>query len=71
VDRAGLDELWRVFGADRLIYGSNWPVSDRVAPYGRVIAAVREYFGGKGEAAARKYFWDNAVAAYRFHVSSG
>ncbi len=69
-DQAGLDELWRVFGADRLIYGSNWPVSDRVAPYGRVFATVQTYFAGKGEAATRKYFWENAVAAYRFRTSA-
>ncbi len=69
-DTAGLDELWRVFGADRLIYGSNWPVSERVAPYGRIFTTVQSYFAGKGEAALRKYLWDNAVAAYRFRASS-
>ena len=26
--RARLDEIWDIFGQDRLIYGSNWPVSD-------------------------------------------
>src|SRR5207247_1039147 len=25
--RPALDELWEIFGEDRLIYGSNWPVS--------------------------------------------
>lgn len=68
-DRAGLDELWRVFGEDRLIYGSNWPVSERVAPYGRIFSTVHSYFAGKGEAALRKYLWDNARAAYRFRTS--
>ena len=24
-----IDALWDMFGEDRLIYGSNWPVSDR------------------------------------------
>ncbi len=59
-----LDHLWECFGEDRLIYGSNWPVSDRGAPYATVFALVREYFAGKGQAAMEKYFWKNALAAY-------
>lgn len=68
-DAAGLDELWRVFGPDRLIYGSNWPVSDRVAPYSRIYSTVHSYFAAKGDAALRKFLWDNALAAYRFQPS--
>lgn len=59
-----LDHLWQEFGEDRLIYGSNWPVSDRGAPYEVVFGLVREYFGGKGPAAMEKYFWKNAMVAY-------
>lgn len=69
-DTAGLDELWRVFGPDRLIYGSNWPVSDRVAPYARIFSTVHSYFASKGDAALRKFLWDNALAAYRFNPAS-
>ena len=69
-DTEGLDELWRVFGDDRLIYGSNWPVSERVAPYGRIFSTVHSYFAAKGNVALRKYLWDNARAAYRFRESS-
>jgi L-fuconolactonase len=59
-----LDHLWKEFGEDRLIYGSNWPVSDRGAPYEVVFGLVREYFAGKGEGAMEKYFWKNARVAY-------
>lgn len=65
-DMAGLDELWRVFGPDRLIYGSNWPVSDRVAPYSRIFSTVHTYFASKGVLALRKFLWNNSLAAYRF-----
>lgn len=61
-----LDTLWRVFGEDRLIFGSNWPVSDRGAPLETVVHLVREYFLGKGERAARKFFSENARRAYRW-----
>jgi predicted TIM-barrel fold metal-dependent hydrolase len=59
-----LEHLWKEFGEDRLIYGSNWPVSDRGAPYEVVFGLVREFFAGKGEVAMEKYFWKNAVVAY-------
>jgi L-fucono-1,5-lactonase len=69
--RPTVDLLWDAFGEDRLIYGSNWPVSERFAPYGTVQRIVAEYFQGKGERAAEKYFWKNAKAVYkwldRFH----
>jgi L-fuconolactonase len=64
--RARLDELCEVFGEDRVLYGSDWPNSDRMAPYEKELAVVREYFDRKGRAAAEKYFWRNSVAAYRW-----
>jgi predicted TIM-barrel fold metal-dependent hydrolase len=64
--RPALDELWEVFGVDRLIYGSNWPVSNRIAPYEKVFKVVFDYFTSKGQQAAEKYFWQNAKAAYRY-----
>lgn len=61
-----LDHLWECFGEDRLIYGSNWPVSDRGAPYEAVFRIVHDYFTAKGREAAEKYFWKNSRAAYRW-----
>jgi L-fuconolactonase len=64
--RDSLDTLWDVFGADRLLYGSNWPVSNKLAPYATVFRVVHEYFTAKGPQASEKFFWKNAKAAYRF-----
>jgi L-fuconolactonase len=64
--RQTLDELWGIFGEDRLLYGSDWPNSDQWAPYKVELSVVREYFRGKGRAAEEKYFWKNSVAAYRW-----
>lgn len=61
-----LDHLWDCFGEDRLIYGSNWPVSDRGAPYAVVIQIVRDYFKSKGREAQEKYFWKNSQRVYRW-----
>ncbi len=64
--RPSLDELWDIFGPDRVIYGSNWPVSARIAPYQVAFNIVREYFTAKGPEAVEKYFWKNSQAAYRW-----
>jgi predicted TIM-barrel fold metal-dependent hydrolase len=62
--RPALDRLWELFGAGRLIYGSNWPVSNLIAPYEVAFKIVKEYFASKGQQATEKYFWRNAVRAY-------
>jgi L-fuconolactonase len=64
--RPRLDELWDIFGEDRLIYGSDWPNSDLWAPYPQVLKIVREYVSAKGPAAAEKIFWKNSMSAYRW-----
>ena len=61
-----LDHLWQCFGADRLVYGSNWPVSDRGASYNTVFGLVRDYFRSKGKEACEKYFWQNSRDVYRW-----
>lgn len=64
--RPGLDALWKLFGADRLIFGSNWPVSNRVAPYAALHKIVADYFLAKGPGPAEKFFLKNSRAAYRW-----
>jgi predicted TIM-barrel fold metal-dependent hydrolase len=64
--RPRLDEFWEIFGQDRLMYGSDWPNSDRWGTYPQVLKIVREYFTGKGKAVAEKFFWKNSIAAYRW-----
>lgn len=63
--RPVLDALWDIFGEDRLIFASNWPVSDRAAPYARLFDIVHTYFQAKGKPALAKFLHDNAVAAYK------
>lgn len=62
--RRVLEELWQTFGPDRLVYGSNWPVSERVAPYAETLRIVTTYFNSKGGLASAKYFRDNSRLAY-------
>lgn len=64
--RPALDVLWKLFGASRLIFGSNWPVSNRVAPYSTLHKIVADYFLAKGTGSAEKFFLKNSLAAYRW-----
>jgi L-fucono-1,5-lactonase len=64
--RERLDELWEIFGEDRLIYGSDWPHSDLWGPYPEVFRIVHEYFAGKSREAQEKYFWKNSQKVYRW-----
>lgn len=61
-----LDHLWETFGENRLIYGSDWPVSDKGGPYDLVFKIVSEFFTSKGRDACEKYFWKNSLVAYRW-----
>ncbi len=63
-----IDVLWKAFGEDRLIYGSNWPVSERFAQYKVVQNIVNDYFSAKGNEAKAKFFSKNAIAAYQLSV---
>lgn len=65
-----LDQLWAAFGEDRLIFGSNWPVSDIYnGTYGEVFKVVDSYFSAKGTGARAKYFGGNALKAYKWAKS--
>ena len=61
-----LDKLFDIFGADRVVYGSDWPHSDNWGLYQEGLAVVREYFMAKGTEVAEKYFWRNSIKAYRW-----
>ncbi len=65
--KAPLDAIWDRFGEDRVLFGSDWPNSDHVAPFARTMAIVRGYISTKGTAAQEKYYWKNSLAAYRWH----
>ena len=62
--KSELDVLWNAFGEDRLIYGSNWPVTMRGGTYADYLGVVKGYFADKPRAAQEKYFYKNALKFY-------
>jgi len=63
-----LDTLWDIFGAERLIFGTNWPVSNvaglDVDSIDVQIGILESYLSGKGEANRDKVMHDNAIRVY-------
>ena len=60
-----LDLAFESFGEDRLIFGSDWPVTEQTADYAAVLRLTRAYFDRKGPAISAKLFHQNAAAFYR------
>ena len=65
--RPVLDAVWRIFGEDRVMYGSNWPVSEHEGDFiSQGMRLVRRYFSEKGQVALEKYFWKNSLHVYKW-----
>jgi L-fuconolactonase len=64
--RQKLDAIWDVFGEDRILFGSDWPNSDHVAPIDTTFSIVRGYLSSKTHAAQEKFFRKNALDVYRW-----
>lgn len=66
VYRPRLDEIYEVFGPDRLLFASDWTNSEPMGTYAQTVGIVLQYFRGKGGEVAEKFFWKNSVSAYRW-----
>jgi predicted TIM-barrel fold metal-dependent hydrolase len=64
--RGKLDLLLSTFGEDRILFGSDWPNSDGVAPVDQVFRIAKEYFATQPRSVAEKYFWRNSVKVYKW-----
>lgn len=64
--RPVLDALRKLFGPERLIYASNWPVSERFAPLATVQGIAADYFRSQGRREEEQVFSQSARTAYRW-----
>lgn len=69
--RPTLDVIWNQIGVDRMIFGSNWPVSERAADYVTLQKILVDYLQDKGQTALDKVFWQNSKVAYRWDKYPG
>jgi predicted TIM-barrel fold metal-dependent hydrolase len=64
--KASLDQMWDLFGEDRIYFGSDWPNSDSLATYDQTFAVAEHYIATRSVAAQQKYFWKNSIAVYKW-----
>lgn len=65
-----LDQLWQIFGEDKVMYGSDWPNSDHLAPYSETIRLLRKYVAQTSVQAQENFFWRNSLKVYRWKPRS-
>ena len=59
-----LDAVTGMFGMDRIMYGSDWPVCLAAGSYQSVMTIVKEYFAGFSAHEQQLFFGQNAAAFY-------
>jgi L-fuconolactonase len=64
--RGALDHVFRMFGPDRLVFGTNWPVSQPKGEMSVVKGIVHNYFSPKGNEVLSKVFAGNAKRVYKY-----
>ncbi len=60
-----LDVVVEVFGTDRTLYGSDWPVCLVAASYKQQLGILKDYFASFTQAEQEQVFGGNAVAFYQ------
>ncbi|MEZ6055081.1 MAG: amidohydrolase family protein [Planctomycetaceae bacterium] len=69
--RPYIDVVWNAFGDNRVIYGSNWPVSEKAADYVTLQRIVLEYAASREANAIKKFCSLNAQQAYKWIERKG
>jgi predicted TIM-barrel fold metal-dependent hydrolase len=63
--RPFVDHVIESFGWERVMFGSDWPVCNLAASYGRWVAMLMSLTHTAGEGNQQKLFHDNAIRIYR------
>jgi L-fuconolactonase len=64
--KATLDQLWDLFGEDRIFFGSDWPNSDMLSNYDETFGVAERYIASRSSSAQQKYFWKNSMGVYKW-----
>ncbi|MQA55436.1 amidohydrolase family protein [Pseudomonas piscis] len=59
-----------VFGENRIMFGSNFPVDKSIASYSTIVGALADILAPRGPELLRKLFHDNAVDVYRLSTEA-
>jgi L-fuconolactonase len=67
--RPYIDHVIERFGFERVMFGSDWPVSEQTHRYDRWVEIVDQALADASDDERRKLFRDNAIAFYRHNAS--
>jgi L-fuconolactonase len=59
-----LDVVLEAFGSNRILFGSDWPVSLLAGCYEKVVEVVADYFASFSKAEQDQFFGENAIQFY-------
>lgn len=62
--RGRLDLIMSIFGADRVVFGTDWPNNEGDTEVDNVFHIAKAYFSDKSPSNLQKYFWENSVQVY-------
>jgi L-fuconolactonase len=65
-----LDAALTLFGPDRVMFGSDWPVCTVGAPYAEVVGAVEDAVDRLSEGEREAFWWGTAADWYRLDAGS-
>jgi len=64
--KPALSVVWDAFGEDRIVFGSNWPVTRHgEGTYQELRNILDAFFADKEDAVHAKLYWENAIQFYR------
>lgn len=66
--KAGLDQMWELFGENRIFFGSDWPNSDSLATYDETFGVAQSYMETRSRKDRGKYFWSNSIKVYKWNA---
>ena len=66
--RPYVDQVIDIFGFDRLMYGSDWPVCLLAATYQQVWSSINDILSGIDNTRYAKIFGENAIKFYGLGV---
>ena len=64
--KENLDQIWSLFGDDRMLFGSDWPNSDTLADYDETFGIAQRYIATRSRGSQECYFWKNSLTAYKW-----
>ena len=63
-----VDNAMAIFGSERLMFGSNFPIEKLWTKHSALVQAHRDAVAKHGEAHAANIFWNTAARVYRLPV---